>query len=271
MASKAIVMITGAPTWLSASAVFFLYIAVVAALHPGLRPLNRRTAIAAAVAGLFATLVTAAVPLHVVLRDWVLPPLLLGAGYWVSGLLFIAPMPSAERLLLRVDRLLGICPVTSVTPRPAAEFLEIAYAAVYPVIPLALIIQMLATDQGDAERFWSVILITDFICFGMLPWVQTRPPRLLESAPPWRARFRALNLRMLGAASIKVNTFPSGHAAEALAAALLVLDAPFPLVLWMFFNALAISAGAVLGRYHFAADAMTGWAVAAGVWMLLKG
>jgi len=33
----------------------------------------------------------------------------------------------------------------------------------------------------------------------------------------------------------------------------------------MFFCALAISAGAVFGRYHYAADALAGWAVALAV------
>ena len=68
-----------------------------------------------------------------------------------------------------------------------------------------------------------------------------------------------------------MNTFPSGHAAEALAAALLVLDAPLPWVVWMFVNAAAVSAGAVFGRYHFALDAIVGWAVAGVVWMAIAG
>jgi len=30
-----------------------------------------------------------------------------------------------------------------------------------------------------------------------------------------------------------------------------------------------VSAGAVLGRYHYAADAVAGWVVAAAVWVAL--
>jgi membrane-associated phospholipid phosphatase len=71
-----------------------------------------------------------------------------------------------------------------------------------------------------------------------------------------------VNLRLLGKTSIQVNTFPSGHAAEALAALLLVLDAPGPFVVIMLFTAMAISAGTVFGRYHFFADVFVGWAVA---------
>jgi membrane-associated phospholipid phosphatase len=264
-------MIAAAPAWLSASALCFIYIGAVAALRPRLPAVNRIRAMTTAAAGLAVTVVATATPLHPVLAAWLLPPALLLAAYWASGLLFVAPMPRVERALLRIDRVLGVSRLASAAPRPLAEFLELAYVAVYPVIPLALVIHLFATDEPDPNRFWSVILITDYICFGMLPWVQTRPPRSLERAPPWHARFRALNLRLLGKASIQVNTFPSGHAAEALAAALLVLDAPLPVVVWMFVTALAISAGAVLGRYHYAADAVAGWAVAAGVWLLLKG
>ena len=115
------------------------------------------------------------------------------------------------------------------------------------------------------------MLITDFVCFGVLPWVQTRPPRALEAGDPWPSSFRAFNLRLLGATSIQVNTFPSGHAAEALAAALLVLGAPPGVVVMMFAAALAVSAGAVLGRYHYLADALAGWAVAVAVfWACLS-
>lgn len=45
-------------------------------------------------------------------------------------------------------------------------------------------------------------------------------------------------------------------------------DAPSAIiVLWMLFAALAVSAGAVFGRYHYATDALTGWIVAASVWL----
>jgi membrane-associated phospholipid phosphatase len=125
------------------------------------------------------------------------------------------------------------------------------------------------TPRPDPDRFWAVILVTDFVCFAVLPWIPTRPPRALEAGEPWRSSFRRVNARLLGAASIGANTFPSGHAAEALAAALLVLDAPLPVVAWMFFNAAAIAAGAVFGRYHYAADALAGYAVALAVWWVL--
>lgn len=253
--------------WLTAGAAFFVYAAAVACVLPRLRRDRRALAITGAAVGLLLAAVAARVPLHPILRGLILPPALLFTAYWTSGLLFVAPMARAEQALAAFDRTLRIDRIAASVPRVLAEFLELSYAAIYPVIPIALVIHLLMVPGADVDRFWSVVLITDYVCFGMLPWVQTRPPRTLDARDPWRARARQFNVRLLGATSIQVNTFPSGHTAEALAAAVLVLGAPWPLVGWMFFSAAAISAGSVLGRYHFAADAIAGWLVALLVWL----
>jgi hypothetical protein len=253
--------------WQAATGVFFVYIALVTAFMPRLDAAKRRLGFTGAGAGLIVG-VGAALAQHPFLYDWILPPLALLVAYWTSGLLFVAPMPRAEHVLLEIDEALRIRRIAAAAPRAMAEFLELAYVAVYPIIPIALVVYLTSTGAHDATRFWAVILVTDYICFGMLPWIQTRPPRALEPAAPWHARFRAVNLHLLGKTSIQANTFPSGHAAEALAAALLVAGADTPIVAGMFVMAVAISAGAVFGRYHYAADAIAGWAVALLVWLL---
>jgi membrane-associated phospholipid phosphatase len=199
----------------------------------------------------------------------VAPPIVLLLAYWTSGLLFVRPMPAVERALERFDRALRVDAVAAATPRWLAEVLEGAYVAVYPLIPAALAVALLSTARTTPAEFWTVVLVTDFICFGFLPWVQTRPPRHLRPSDPWLARLRRLNLKLLGRTSIQVNTFPSGHAAEALAAALLVRDAPWPFAAPIWAMAVLVSAGTVLGRYHYAADALSGWLVAVVVWAIL--
>ena len=253
--------------WETASVVFSIYTTAVALLLPGLERARRRRAIAGSAAALLLLAVALALP-NAFLDDWVWPPALLLLGYWSSGALFVAPMPRAERLLVAVDRRLGIPALAGRTPRLLAEFLEFSYAAVYPLIPLALIVRYAYLPDPEPARFWTVVLVTDFVCFGVLPWVQTRPPRAIEPGVPWRSTFRPFNVGMLGAASIQVNTFPSGHAAEAMAAALLTSGAPWPVALAIFTMAFAVSAGAVLGRYHYALDAVAGWVVALGVWVV---
>jgi hypothetical protein len=266
-------MLTAGPLrpWEIASVIFFAYTAAAALAVSGLPGRQRAQALKATVAGIGLTVASILVPRNAVLHEWVLPPLLLLLAYWASGRLFVAPMPAAERALMRIDRALDVTGLAARTPRAVAELLEVAYAGVYPLIPIALVIYLLGTSAPDPSRFWTVILVTDYVCFSLLPWVQTRPPRAIEPAAPWRSTFRPVNLRLLGATSIQVNTFPSGHAAEALAAALLVISAPLPLAIGMFVAALAISAGAVGGRYHYAADAVLGWLVAVVVWLLESG
>jgi membrane-associated phospholipid phosphatase len=255
--------------WEIASAVLFAYTAILAVSLRGLSPGVRARAVGGSAGGILITTASVLVPSNVFLHGWLLPPLLLLLGYWTSGLLFTAPMPRAEQALRQIDSVLRVRAIASAAPRWTAELLELSYAAVYALIPIALVLHLRFTASPDYDRFWTVILVTDYVCFGVLPWIQTRPPRALEPGDPWRSSLRAFNLRLLGAASIRVNTFPSGHAAEALAAALLVSNAPYAVVAWMLFNALAVSAGAVLGRYHYATDALTGWLVAVGVWSVL--
>ena len=69
-------------------------------------------------------------------------------------------------------------------------------------------------------------------------------------------------MRVLGLTSVQLNTFPSGHAAASLATALAV-GARLPLPgLLLGLLAIAIVIGSVVGRYHYAADALAGAALA---------
>jgi membrane-associated phospholipid phosphatase len=251
-------------TWQLGSLAFFGYVGLVAALARGLPRSAKRRALAGAALGVSVVVVSLAAPTRGPANVWVLPPAVLLIGYWTSGLLFIAPMPRAERLLVDLDARLRIHAIAARLPRVVVEILELAYTGVYPLIPIAL---YLALRQGvSAERFWTTILLTDYVCFAMLPWFQTRPPRAVGLDAPWRSSWRAVNLRLLERTSVQANTFPSGHAAEALACALLASGGPPAVVGWMFLGAAAISAGTVFGRYHYAADAVAGWVVALLVW-----
>lgn len=255
--------------WIAAAAVFFVYVAAIAPIVPRLAARRRWLAAAGALSGLGLAAAAQLQPHQHVLHDWLIPPALLFVAYWSSGLLYSGPSARAEAALASIDRALAIDRLAAATPRWLAEVLESAYVGVYPLVPLALAIHLRTAAIPDAERFWTVVLVIDFLCFGVLPWVPTRPPRAFRLAPPWPSVVRSLNLELLGRASIRVNTFPSGHAAEALAAALLVAPAPWPIAAAGAISALLVSAGAVLGRYHYAADALTGWAVALIVWAMV--
>jgi hypothetical protein len=246
--------------WTAASVAFFVYLAIAAELVRGLQPPARWRVWAASALGAGVAMAARRLPADGVANVLLLPSAVLLIAYWASGRLFVRAMPRAERALRDIDLALRIQSIASRCPRVVAECLEFAYSGIYALIVVAL---LLALRYGvSADRFWTTILVTDFICFGALPWFQTRPPRALGFDAPWQSRWRPVNLLILGAGGVHVNTFPSGHAAEALVAALLASGAPALVVAGLFVFALSVSAGAVLGRYHYAADALAGWAVA---------
>ncbi len=254
-------------SWTLASVVFFGYLAAVAEWRRAVSPRARWLTWSGAAIGAALAVAASKLPPGGLANVLVLPSAVLLLAYWTSGLLFVRPMPRAERFLAAVDETLRVARIAQATPRWLAELLEVAYSGVYPLVPLGLVLTRRAGVPAD--RFWTVVLVSDFICFGMLPWIQTRPPRSLIGAAAWRSRWRAVNRRLVDTASVQVNTFPSGHAAVALAIALLTTGSAPLVVGAMFAGALAISAGAVLGRYHYAADALSAWAIALTVFYLL--
>ena len=253
-------------SWILASLVFFAYALVLAPALPRLRKAARRNAVLGSLAGFALCLAAHLTSGAALLEEWVMPAALLLTGYWTSGQLFAAPMPSVERAFRRFDEALGVDDAIGATPGWMRLALELAYASVYVLVPVALLIRFVTLADANPEQFWFIVLVTDFICFGCLPWIQTRPPRAVSAQAPWQSGMRRLNEQLLDRTSIQHNTFPSGHAAEALASALLVASAPWPLAAAVAIVAVLVSAGAVLGRYHYAADAIAGWVVALAVW-----
>jgi membrane-associated phospholipid phosphatase len=194
----------------------------------------------------------------------VMPLVYLLVGYWLPALTVTEPNVRFEQRLLNIDRRLfgsdGLTRFERSAPRPFIEYLELAYLMCYAVVPAGYACLLLGGHGADTiDRFWSIVLLASFLCYGLLPWIPTRAPRANE--PPrgvGRASIRKANLAVLNRASVQWNTFPSGHTAASVATALAVAgDMPLAgLVLGVV--AVSIAAGSVVGRYHYAADAVAG-------------
>lgn len=206
-----------------------------------------------------------------------LPMPVLLIGYWLSGLFFVRPMPAVESWLMAMDRRLlrqpGIFAAYEGSPRFVRESLELAYVLVYPVIPAAVATLIIGGHAGGLPRFWTVVLLAEFISYGAMPWLQTRPPRAIEGAagmfhPP--SALRRFNASILDRGSIQANTVPSGHAAGAVATALAVADVMPYAGIGFLVVAAAIVAATVLGRYHYLVDSLLGILVALGVWYFCR-
>jgi hypothetical protein len=198
-------------------------------------------------------------------------------GYWLSGLFFVSPMPRVEAWLMDIDRRFlrrpGILAAYAESPPIVRESFELAYLLVYPVIPAAVAALVLGGYSYALPRFWTIVLLAEFVAYGAMPWLQTRPPRVIERAIGMRhpaSTLRQFNASILDRGSIQANTIPSGHAAGAVATALAVADVmPLAGVVFLVLAA-AIVAATVLGRYHYLIDSLLGIVVAAGVWWLCR-
>jgi membrane-associated phospholipid phosphatase len=204
----------------------------------------------------------------------VVPSIVLLAGYWLSGLLFVRPDLPIEHWLSAVDnRLLvrsGLLDRFRRSPRAVQEFFELSYLLVYLAVPAGAT-TVIASGHGEhLDRFWTLVLCAEFASYGMLPWLQTRPPRVLESVDGTHVGVvRRLNLRLVNRASIQVNTLPSGHAAGAFATALAVLSIAPAAGTAFLVLALSISIATVVGRYHYVVDTVLGVIVALAVWLMI--
>jgi PAP2 superfamily protein len=248
----------------------FFSFTILACIWPKLHRARRTKAAAIGAAGLAITLSAAlilprlAAPLGAsVTRDWI-PYLLLLMFYWQAGQFVTRADAEFEARLEWWDRRL-VAPWLQWCGRHSRgtwilSYLELSYMFCYASLPLGLASLYFLRQGRAADHFWTVVLLATYPSYGMLPFLQTRPPRSLGekwSAGLPHSKIRALNLEILQHASIHANTFPSGHVASSVGCALILLRlAPTWVGLVFLWVAISISLGAVAGRYHYAADAI---------------
>ena len=194
------------------------------------------------------------------------PGALLLAGYWLSGFFFRDPQVRLERWLLKTDRALGADLWMPRLPRLLQEVLELCYALDYVVVGGGAI-YCATYGVEPLTMYWNLVLAAELASYAPLPWVRSRPPRVLESGglarlnprPPY---LRRLNTAILDSASVQANTIPSGHVSGAVAASLGVwaVDPIAGLLLMVMAGVIALAAAA--GRYHYVVDCVAGAIVA---------
>jgi membrane-associated phospholipid phosphatase len=195
-------------------------------------------------------------------RSW-LPFRYIGIGYWIPVPLVPPARGGAfEEWLRWTDA--AVRRQTGRVPAWVASGLELGYFACFPLVPVSFAALWTAGSPADIARYWLGVLIAAYACYITLPWLVSRPPRVLDHgaaagvALPAIARFNRL---VLGRVSHRLNTFPSGHVAVSVAAALGVAKVWPAAGLLLGVVAAAVAVGAVAGRYHYLADVVAGAAV----------
>jgi hypothetical protein len=203
-----------------------------------------------------------------VIRDWLPAPIFLVA-YWTAGLFFTAPNEELQDRLMRFDgkilRRLRQYREGAGVPAWAAVWFELAYHLCYPLVPFGLGVLYLLRMGRYSDGFWTIVLPAAYLCDAALPFLQTIPPRMMQAGeePVLPAtKVREFNVWILRRGSIQANTLPSAHVATAFSVSLVLLYlAPWAGVVFLFVS-IGIALGAVLGRYHYAVDALLGAALA---------
>ena len=243
---------------------------------------RRRKVTAVGIAAVSVTLLCACVlprlvpPLPAsVVRDW-LPAALMLLVYWQAGAFFMRVDQEFQDRLERFDERVAGPMFRWVARRRArvwiAGSLELSYLLCYPMIPMSLGALYLLRMARYADHFWTVVLISTYVSYGMLPFFQTLPPRMLNE--PWLTPLpanpvRTFNLWLLRHASIHANTFPSAHVASAMSAGLVLLKlAPWGVGALFLTIAIGITFATFAGRYHYVADAIVGAALAVLVFLV---
>jgi hypothetical protein len=191
------------------------------------------------------------------LRTW-LPHAYLVAAYWLPALLVESPVKATrfERWLRRTDS--AIRPRLPTLPHRVVHVVELAYLACYLMVPTSLTIVWTSGSLDDVSRFWTAVLASAYACYGSLPWLVSRPPRVAADRPHSSRDVAAWNVFLLERVSHRLNTFPSGHVSVACSAAFMVATVVPAAGVALGVVAFAIAVGAGAGRYHYVVDVMLG-------------
>jgi membrane-associated phospholipid phosphatase len=244
--------------------VFFAHVAVAAVARRRM-PAGRRAAagIGAVVASVAVVAIAGAGSATV--RDWA-PVAYILAAYYLAGRTFFEPMAHIESWLASVDRRIIGDPSKTFgrCPNAVRSLLDIGC---FLIVPGGLVL-LVAAGHGDrSEYYWTLVMGAELGAFGTLPYLQTRPPWVLERLDDGTRR---ASVTFMKHATTGANTLPSGHAAGSLAVALAVFETLPAAGTLLLAAAITISVAAVVTRAHFIVDVVTGAALAGAVWLLLR-
>jgi membrane-associated phospholipid phosphatase len=152
-------------------------------------------------------------------------------------------------------------------------FLEAAYLMCYPMLPLG-VMALYALGRADlVAAYWLVVVPAISLCQTATIPFQSWPPWLAfpDEAPTLRrSALREMNEWVTDYASIRANTFPSGHVAGSFAIALFLFTVSPGFGLLFFGIAMSTSVSTVLLGYHYSLDVVLGLVVGAASFLVLR-
>lgn len=148
------------------------------------------------------------------------------------------------------------------------SLLEIAYLLVYAIATSAMAVLYLNGRRSRVDAFQTTFLLGILGAYALFPLFPSEPPRSVfptEDLPSYLTVFRRLSLWLVGSYGIHTSVFPSAHVSGAFAGAFAVMRLvrePRWIGRAYLVLAVLIAISTVYGRYHYAVDAVAGFAVA---------
>jgi hypothetical protein len=150
---------------------------------------------------------------------------------------------------------------------PLPTYLETCYLLTSGAGCYALAILYLYRKRDRSDCFLLIYVLGTLISYALVPLLRLQPPRVAfptADVPELSTAIRRMNLVMLSGAGIHSGVFPSAHVSSTFAAAWGMFYAlpERKLYGWLFLiYAVSVAIATVYGRYHYAADAVAGFAV----------
>ncbi len=205
------------------------------------------------------------------------PALLLLVAYRESGLLLSPDYAHHwDYIFIRWDRVLLQNHFAQAVLQAGApwlqHYLEFAYQLCYPLVPFGVTAIHFGARADEGRKasvqpqiamddFWATVLLAMLFSYTVYPFFPLTPPRVLFAdvpGPHVEPLLRRLNFWLLDHYSVQACIFPSGHVAAATAVALAVRKHVPRLGALFLLLAVSVALATVVGRYHYAADAVAG-------------
>jgi hypothetical protein len=206
------------------------------------------------------------------MRDW-WPAVYLLLGYWLSGYYFIRPMPDVEQRFLAVDRWLYASRTLNVVAhlRFGLELLELAYLGCFVFVPGGM--AMLGSRARrrrpllDARAHRRIRVVRHAAVDSDAAAARHRAARDHRRSPAGVSRHQPGDGEEH---QHRVQHLSERHVAGSLAVALAVSEAVPAATIPMLVGAALISVSTVIGRYHYAVDAVAGVVLTLVAWAIMQ-
>lgn len=155
-------------------------------------------------------------------------------------------------------------------------YFEFCYLLVYAVGPFTIAMVYACQKREAVDRVLVLYLVGTLAAYALFPYFPSAPPRTAfpgADLPAVVTPFREFNLWLLRGYGIHSSVFPSAHVSSVFAAAwafMLYLPERRWIGLGMLIYAVSVAIATVYGRYHYAVDAVAGFAVSVLAVLLVR-